>query len=407
MKKILVFLIVMILTSCSTEKTFETPDYKNIDENKQSVDVGYLNSINLFSRGLLEQLYNDEDNMNISPLSIHMILSLLGQGAEGKTKDEINKVLYLNNFTDEEIRSENKKIFENNYIKSQTSKLLLANSIWKDKDYEFMEAFIDISLTDYYSELFEVDFDNQNTNEEINNWVLDHTNNKINPKYKAKPLTVMVLINAVYLMDEWKRPFDEKLTELKNFTLNNGDVIQVDTMQMFLEDYSYLKTEEFTKVPLELKEVGTVEIILPNEGYDLKDLLEASVYNKVLSNEFTGNATVDINLPKTNIESKFLLNDILKSLGMKDAFEYKVADFSKITKSETFVNRVIHQTFFAFDEKEVEAGAVTIVEVVDESAPENLPEEIKFYVDKPFLYTIKSNTGELLFVGVVNNPSLK
>lgn len=401
MKKILIPLVMLLLVGCATQAK-EIPKYDSIDGAKSAVDDAYLQSIKLFSRDLLEQLYTTEENMNISPLSIHMILSLLSEGANGETKDEIKSVLHIDGFTDEEIQSENKKIYENNYVNKDTSKLLIANSIWQKKNYNFMDSFISNAAENYYAEIFEVDFSDDKVVKQMNDWVLDHTNDKINPKYQPDPLTILVLMNAVYLFDEWELPFDKAATINRDFTLNSGEIIRVKTMQQMLDHHGYLEKDSFKKITLNLQNVGAVEIILPNEGYSVKDIIEdKTVFNEALSDEITDYSRIDLKLPKAEINAKYLLNDVLKELGMVKAFND--ADFSKMTEVSSEVNRVIHQTFFAFDEVSVEAAAVTI-EDVTESAME--PEGVlNFYVDKPFIYTIKSTTGELLFIGVINKPS--
>ncbi|MBJ2357600.1 serpin family protein, partial [Sphaerochaeta sp. S2] len=197
--------------------------------------------------------------------------------------------LHIDAFSDEEIQSENKKIYENNYVNKDTSKLLIANSIWQKENYKFMDAFISNAAENYYAEIFEVDFSDENVVKQMNDWVLDHTNNKIDPQYQPDPLTILVLMNAVYLFDEWELPFDKAATINRDFTLNSGEIIRVKTMQQMLDHHGYLEKESFKKITLNLQNVGAVEIILPNEGYDVKDIIADETYEpKIIDTQHVG-----------------------------------------------------------------------------------------------------------------------
>jgi serpin B len=88
------------------------------------------------------------------------------------------------------------------------------------------------------------------------------------------------------------------------------------------------------------------------------------------------------------------MNDMLMELGMKDAFDANRADFSKLGKSSRgnlYVGEVLHKTFISVDELGTKAGAVTKVEVNDESYTETKIVRL----DRPFLYAIIDNATGL------------
>ena len=100
--------------------------------------------------------------------------------------------------------------------------------------------------------------------------------------------------------------------------------------------------------------------------------------------------TIEVNtmMPKFTTEYSVEMSDILKSMGMVDAFDEYEADLKDLGTAEgnLYISRVIHKTKIEVDEKGTKAGAATVVEVSEESAA---IEEPKFvYLDRPFLYLI-------------------
>ena len=96
------------------------------------------------------------------------------------------------------------------------------------------------------------------------------------------------------------------------------------------------------------------------------------------------------------------LKDILKSMGMRDAFSLPPADFSGMTGiKDLFISNVLHKAFVAVDEKGTEAAAATAVI----SAGGGISHEPVFRADHPFVFFIKDNrSGSILFMGRLTNP---
>ena len=113
------------------------------------------------------------------------------------------------------------------------------------------------------------------------------------------------------------------------------------------------------------------------------------------------NATVRTSLPKFEFEYGVKLNDVLKTMGMTDAFDPNSADFSGISSDNgLYIGEVMHKTYIQVAEKGTRAGAATSVEMLNGSAE---PEEIyEVYLNRPFIYMLidlQSNTP--LFIGTV------
>jgi serine protease inhibitor len=71
---------------------------------------------------------------------------------------------------------------------------------------------------------------------------------------------------------------------------------------------------------------------------------------------------------------------------------------------DVLISNVQQLTHLTFDEKKVEAAAVTIVEVTESMAMEE-EKVIDFYLNKPFMYYIEDTNGICVFIGIINNPN--
>ncbi len=96
------------------------------------------------------------------------------------------------------------------------------------------------------------------------------------------------------------------------------------------------------------------------------------------------------------------MSDILKAMGMTDAFDISKADFTSLGQSEKgniYISRVLHKTYIAVDEKGTKAGAATVVEAAaGEAAPMEEPKTV--YLDRPFVYMlIDCETNLPIFIG--------
>ena len=114
--------------------------------------------------------------------------------------------------------------------------------------------------------------------------------------------------------------------------------------------------------------------------------------------------TVNTAIPKFETAYDTQMKEALIAMGMPDAFDWTVADFSRLGTSEDgyiCIGRVLHKTFLSVAEEGTRAGAATVVEMVAESAME-MEEPKVVTLDRPFLYMILDcQTGTPLFLGTL------
>ena len=368
-------------------------------------------SNNAFGIDLYKKLITEEKgNIFISPYSISSALAMTYAGARGNTEKQMAKVLYFN-LPQEDIHKAFSSL--NAYFNrpNKSYQLAIANSLWGQANYPFQKEFINL-LNKYYEAGFnEVDFVNEENREKarltINKWVEDKTNNKIKELIHPEDisaLTRLILVNAIYFKGKWQNQFDTKETRDMPFNLENKKKVNVPMMHQEGK-FNYTEDEkvQVLELPYSENELSMV-IFLPKESISLSDFekeLSIERVNKLLSN--LSQEKVDVYIPKFKMEKRYILNKMLIDLGMSDAFDMMLADFSGMTGSkDLYISKVIHQSFIEVNEEGTEAAAATAVIMSGKSIA---PMIIEFKADRPFLFIIRDiKTNTILFIGRFVEP---
>jgi serpin B len=379
---------------------------------------------NRFALELFAKLQSTKGNLFFSPYSISTALAMTHAGARGETESQMAETLHFpvsaNPRTDSSSKSlperqqfalEFGKIIKdlNNRGRKGSYTLTVANALWGQKDYGFLQEFIKLIETSYDGRLNEVDFIRaaENARKTINAWVEKKTNGKIKNligEGVLDSMTRLVLTNAIYFKGNWAKQFEEKRTQDAPFTLADGQKIDVAMMNQKSE-FGYTETDTFQALELPyVKEELSMIILLPKK-FDALDKFEKTLTPDNLAQWLSEihKREVVVFMPKFKMTSQFGLADVLKSMGMKDAFSSD-ADFSGINgKRDLLISAVIHKAYVEVNEEGTEAAAATgVVMRLTSIGPAPIP---VFRADHPFLFLIRDNlTGSILFVGRVTNP---
>jgi serpin B len=337
-------------------------------------------------------------NYFVSPLSLHMALGMLLNGADKDTKTQIQKVLGLQNQDLAEINQTYLNLIENLPLVDPKVINTIANSVWQEKTFTVEKAFLENLSTNFKARLYSEDFGNPATVNKLNQWAADNTNQKIKQILdKIDPGMVMFLVNALYFKGDWTKEFKTKDTKKDDF-MGLAKTSNVDMMHQ-KEAFPYFEDEN----------LQIVELPYGNEKYSMKVILPKNNISEVIKNMSATNLqsleksmvkrTVIVGLPKFKLEYSKKLNNVLKSMGMDLAFTDK-ADLSKIAKpaGALKVGFVKQDTYVAVDEKGTEAAAVTTIGIELTSVPV-YPEIV---CNKPFVFLITEKTSNtVMFVGKI------
>ncbi|MFH1051287.1 MAG: serpin family protein [bacterium] len=408
MKKILSLFLLILIVCCFIECTDSSaPVVKNPPRELSISEKAIVSSSQNFGLNLFREVNKEEGNNNvfISPLSVSMALGMTYNGADGITREEMQKTLEFIGLSDKEINESYKNLI--NLLRGLDDKVIfqIANSIWYRLGWQFEEDFLNINKTYFGAKISGLDFDDPQAPVIINKWVEDNTNGKIKEIVKPpiNPLTVMFLINAIYFKGDWTYEFDKKLTQDGDFNKPDGSKVLCKLMEQ-KGKFQYFYNEDFQAVDLPYGDgLYRMTVFLPRETKDIDSFIEEfnnADWSKWMSS-FTEQEGL-LYLPKFKLEYEISLNEVLKALGMESAFTDK-ADFTRMFKPGGLsVSEVKHKTYVDVNEEGTEAAAVTSVEVGYTS-----PHGFGMLVNRPFVFAIRENhSGTILFIGKIVEPKL-
>lgn len=385
---------------------FESTKVFAIDKDIDSLVAGN----NSFAFDLYKQLAENKGNFFFSPYSISSALAMTYAGARGETAKQMANTLHFN-LVPEKLHSSFSSLTKLFNESAKNYQLSVANALWGQIGYKLSKEFLDITNKYYDAGFKEVDYIDdtrrEQTRQTINKWVEERTNNKIKNLIGPRDLTNLtrlVLTNAIYFKGKWEVQFNPSDTKVMPFYITEKE--KIDTPMMYqLARFNYTENDKLQI--LEMPYTGgnlSMVILLPKHGYALSKIEDMLSLEKVQSwLSHLSKEKVEVFLPKFKLEKRFELNKELQDLGMIDAFEEGLADFSGMNPDrELYISKVIHQSFVEVNEEGTEAAAATAVIMNGKSIE---PEPYVFRADRPFIFLIRDLRSEnILFMGRLVDP---
>ncbi len=367
-------------------------------------------AVNQLAMDILKQHPANGENLVFSPFSISTALAMTYLGAREETKEEMARILYFT--PDHEVLRMHFKAYIQRLKSLDTDSVSLnvANSLWAQIGYHFLESYFDITGKAFDAPVKQLDFVTQREQArlKINQWVLEQTRDMIRDLIAPDVLTEdtrLVLVNAIYFHGLWAQAFDPEQTFEDVFQLNEDHQTMVN--YMFREGnvrYAGNDSLQVIDIPYAGGEFS-MTIILPAEDLTLADL-EKKLSTETLEIVYDQmeELIVRMYIPSFEAETKINLEETLMQMGLKLPFD-KRADFSGMTgKKDLKIDKVIHQARIKVEETGTEAAAATAVVVIRKTAID--PDQpVIFRANRPYLFFIRENAGQsILFSGRVMDP---
>lgn len=414
-KRLLALLLTLSITTISLTGCGSKIQATNLMEEKKPANPVKMTSISEtntitatdFAVRLFQQAKNGEENTLISPLSVLPALSMTCNGTKDETRFQMEQTLGM------PVDKLNEYLYS--YIhhlpNEKDCQFHLANSIWLRDAKVFIvdDNFLKNNAKYYDAGIYQSAFDDQ-TLADINNWVAAQTNDMIPTILdQIDSDAYMYLINALSFDSKWSSIYESSSVSNGVFTTENGTSQDVEMMHS--SEYEYIEDENVSGFLKPYSGYSYAFVaLLPKEGIPLTEYVN-SLTGEHLHHLLTTveECPITAGIPKFETEFSIDLIPPLQTLGIHDAFDKDLANFSGMGSFDSpwerlYINSILHKSFFSIGEKGTKAGASTIVGM-EKSASSINPEEAKEVIlDRPFLYMIVDYENRFpIFIGTADD----
>lgn len=339
----------------------------------------------------------EHKNVVLSTFSLDQALALATNGANGKTKEQLEA------YIGSDIDSYNKFSYE--YINGLDKTLHVANSVWLNDGYNLIPEYAKNIEKHYRAECSEVDISSVDTVKQINSWVNKNTDGMI-PKIYDNPLSpdnIAVLINAISFDGQWAEKFG---TVIDNSKFTNSDSTESNVTLLFqsVEDGNYWENDDYLAFKREYAgdRYSFIGILPKNES---SEVIKPSLASLISKENLKTAQQLDYYIPK--FEFEYNVGGIIPSM-MESGVEIPftdAADFKGLASRNSHISDIIQVAKIQLDENGTKAAAVTAIQMMDNAiAFDDIADTVEITCDRPFVFIIMDDRYSVpLFVGKVEN----
>lgn len=406
----------MVLSACRTTRVEKAAENGNANWSvNEEVDESFLilsdaqhemvNNNNSFAFSL----YNKTMGMNsrvVSPLSVTYLMSMLANGADGETQQQILATLGwagegIQQPSLQDINDYSRMLIEKTARLDKAVTVEIANYVAVNKEFKLNSKFQKSVERDYKAGVESLNFTSPSTLKRINDWCNDRTHGMI-PSIinELDPDAVSYLMNAIYFNGTWKDKFSKEETKQEMFRGYTRDIQYVDMMHRHGE-YFYADGDGYSAVSIPYGNGAfRMTVILPSEGSFLRDVMASMDGGKFQALQRSmEKCNVDLKIPRFTTEVDLPLNDIISALGAPLIFSSQ-ADFSQFARGDFYVSKMFQKAKIEVSEEGTKAAAVTAAIMMMSAVRPEKMRNVVFHADSPFAYIISENsTGSIYFMG--------
>lgn len=406
----------MVLSACRTARVEKAAENGNANWSvNEEVDESFLilsdaqhemvNNNNSFAFSL----YNKTMGMNsrvVSPLSVTYLMSMLANGADGETQQQILATLGwagegIQQPSLQDINDYSRMLIEKTARLDKAVTVEIANYVAVNKEFKLNSKFQKSVERDYKAGVESLNFTSPSTLKRINDWCNDRTHGMI-PSIinELDPDAVSYLMNAIYFNGTWKDKFSKEETKQEMFRGYTRDIQYVDMMHRHGE-YFYADGDGYSAVSIPYGNGAfRMTVILPSEGSFLRDVMASMDGGKFQELQRSmEKCNVDLKIPRFTTEVDLPLNDIISALGAPLIFSPQ-ADFSQFARGDFYVSKMFQKAKIEVSEEGTKAAAVTAAIMMMSAVRPEKKRNVVFHADSPFAYIISENsTGSIYFMG--------
>ena len=312
------------------------------------------------------------ESILLSPLGMTFALGLIGNGAAGKTRTQINQVLGCDDKKAANINEFCRKMLTEAPRIDRLSTIEITNDFFSPMSFTLKPAFKEVAIDNYDTKFKESESD-----------LLKYT-----------------LVNTIYFKGIWTDKFRKVNTYDEVFRGENGKERAVPMMNQ-LNQFFYTENDLCQTLCLPYSNGAyQMVVLLPKGGKTVREVaqsLTADSWKKMYDQ--MRRIDVDVKLPRFESSSEVNLTGVMSAL-MPNAFNMKKADFSNLFDIESCIDKIKQKGRIKVDETGAVATVATFLQGDLGSVKIVKPETIRFHATHPFLYFIREwSTGAIFFIG--------
>ncbi|KAL8141148.1 hypothetical protein V2J09_007169, partial [Rumex salicifolius] len=357
-------------------------------------------------------------NLVFSPLSLHVMVSMIAAGAKGPTLDQL--LSFLKSKSADEVNALSSELVSVVFTDGSTvggPKLSFANSLWVDQTLPLKPSFKQVVDNLYKAASRQVDFRTKavEVTSEVNSWAEKETSGLIKdvlPPGAVDHTTRLIFANALYFKGSWTEQFDASKTKEDDFHLLGGTSVKAPFMtskkKQLVSTFDGFKVVGLPYKQGQDKRQFSMYILLPDAKDGLSTMVEKLHSQSGFLDRHLPTEKVEVNafkLPRFKIAFGFDASSTLKGLGV--SLPFTEGGLTEMVDSpdgqNLYVSSIFQKSFIEVNEEGTEAAAASAAVVNLRSI--SLAHKVDFVADHPFLFLIREDmTGVVLFVGHILNP---
>ena len=347
----------------------------------------------------------DNTNVVLSPLAVYYDLSLLSNGATGKTQTDLQSALgklYPSDFLNSNMHS-----FNENLIDSDKSKLYFENALWFNSDKNIAPAseFLSVAKNYYNADAYKESF-SKDAVTNINNWASNKTNMYSERIIKEIPKDApFYMVNTTLLEADWESPirpadiFDGKFNSL------SGDEQDVQMMSSY--EKTYISNESvvgFMKSYAGGNYAFLALLPVSESSSSLTELVDylsrERVYRELIKDRKDWRV-VDASIPKFSCSYTGEINSLIEKAELGQIFSSENAGFDNVgtCDGKIYLGGIAVSTGLTVTESGTKKGTGANVGNTDAGV-----DMIPVNLNRPFVFAIVETKRYLpVMVGAVNS----
>ena len=392
------------------ETVEEAAEHANVSYATSESEREIIHATNDFSFRLFQSVVANSTGKDIliSPLGVVYSLELISNGASGHTKQLLQQQLGTSQFSLDDINTLRRKMMlchakvslDDMFHTTKTAFLKSSNLLLYCDSQVINQDFVNTIAHSYFADRLSYQHEDD-AKSTVDTWNKETNHGAI----KDIPLefdenSVAYLINTLLFNGAWVQEFYDAKPD--TFYVTKDEIRIVDMMSKTEKEgcFRYMQNNQYAI--LRMPYVGSfyMDVILPNENLNVDSMI------KQMDMEQYKNSTkmlkkydiIDVSIPKFHVKSEIDLKYLLSEMGLTDFISNK-ADFSLMSDSSLYINKMKQNIEIEVDEKGTHVEAITSTSFVTLSELSK-PTRAEFYANRSFIYFIRDCFGSICFAGV-------